>query len=119
MVGKSESRVPSAMTTSASWATALPALVPVEPITQAIEVTASQGEIHLAVPEESRFELAAESRHGAVSVDVPGLDSEESTAGDSTHVAGTMGGGEAQVTLRARGDITLEAGSTSLPAEQE
>jgi DUF4097 and DUF4098 domain-containing protein YvlB len=94
-------------------------LAPGAPITQTIDVTASQGEITLAVPEGSRFELAAESRHGEVSVDVAGLDSRDSTAGESARVEGTMGGGGAQVTLRARGDVLLEPGSASPPAEQE
>ena len=94
-------------------------LAPAAPITEAIDVTVSQGEITLAVPEESRFELAAESRHGEIRVEVPGLDSRESKAGESARVEGTMGSGGPQVTLRARGDIVLEPGSASLPAEEE
>ena len=66
-------------------------------------------------------ELHLEQAAGEVRVDVPGLDARESTAGESARVEGTMGGGGAQVTLRARGDVVLEPGSGAppVPAEQE
>ena len=94
-------------------------LAPGLPVTQTIEATATDGEIHLDVPEGSRFELDAESRHGAIDLDVPGLDAEATAPGTPARATGTMGSGGPRVTLRARGDIALEGRPADLPAEQE
>ena len=94
-------------------------LAPGAPITTAIDATASHGEIRLEVPAGSRFELDAESRHGELDFDVPDLDVELLVTETPARATGRLGGGGARVTLRARGDITLEAGPDELPAEQE
>ena len=94
-------------------------LVPGMPITRSIDATSTHGEIRLQVPAGSRFDLDAESRHGELILDVPGLDAEAPGDGTPTHATGTMGGGGAAVTLRARGDIALETAAPAPPAEQE
>lgn len=94
-------------------------LSPRVPITRAIDASASDGGITLDVPEGSRFELDAESTHGEVNVDVPGLEARATGDGEPARASGSVGGGETRVTLRARGDITVEAAPAGLPAEQE
>ena len=94
-------------------------LAPGTPIAQAIDAAASDGQIRLDVPEGSSFELDAESRHGDVRVDVPGLETSVSEGGPPRRATGILGEGEVRVTLRARGDITLEAAPADLPAEEE
>lgn len=94
-------------------------LAPGAAITRAIDASASDGEIRLSVPQGSRFELDAESRHGRVSADVPGLHAEATGDGEPARASGPVGGGGPRVTLRARGEIFLEAAPGDLPAEQE
>jgi hypothetical protein len=94
-------------------------LAPGVPIKEAIDASATDGGIRLDVPSGSHFELDAESRHGELDLGVPGLHSEVSGEGTPARATGTIGGGGARVTLRARGDITIEPAPADLPAEQE
>jgi len=94
-------------------------LAPGIAITRAIDASASDGEIRLSVPEGSRFELDAESLHGRVNADVPGLHAVATGDGEPARASGPVGGGGPRVALRARGEIVVEAGPGDLPAEQE
>jgi DUF4097 and DUF4098 domain-containing protein YvlB len=79
----------------------------------ASEVTASvtHGEVHLDVPEGSRFDLDAESRRGELHADVPGLTTSEKGGepGRGHRVTGQTAAGGVAVRLRADGDVVLEA----------
>jgi DUF4097 and DUF4098 domain-containing protein YvlB len=86
------------------------------PITEAVTVSAKEGEVRLDVPAGSRIDLETESRGGELHLDVPELDhSEADTPGRAT---GTIGGGGALVKLTADGDVTLAASPTARPAEK-
>jgi DUF4097 and DUF4098 domain-containing protein YvlB len=88
----------------------------------AAEVTASatHGEVHLDVPEGSRFDLDAESRRGELRADVPGLAAPEADRepGRGQRLAGKVGGGGVAVRLRADGDVVLEAKSAGPIADR-
>ena len=86
-------------------------LSPRAPVAADVTAQAKGGEVHLEVPEGSRFDLDAESRRGELSVQVPGLTTSETGGepGRAHHVAGKLDGGGASVHLRADGDVTLEA----------
>jgi hypothetical protein len=85
-------------------------LAPRAPLTAQVIVSATQGEIHLDVPEGSRFDLEAESRRGELRAEVPGLTTSETGGerGRAHRVAGKLAGGGIAVRLRADGDVTLE-----------
>jgi len=69
---------------------------------------ATHGEVHLEVPEGSRFDLEAESVRGRVDAPLEGL-----TAEDEGHrgqrASGRHAGGGVSVRLKADGDVTLES----------
>jgi DUF4097 and DUF4098 domain-containing protein YvlB len=86
-------------------------LAPRAALAAEVTVTATQGEVHLDVPDGSRFDLEAESQRGELRAEVPGLTT-SSTSGEpgrAHRVAGQLKGGGAAVHLRADGDVTLEA----------
>ncbi len=93
-------------------------LSPGRPITDVVTATVREGGVRLEVPAGSRFELEAESRHGEIDIDAPGLDVTVSDPGPSSRATGLMGGGGAKVRLAADQDVTVTAGSPALPAEQ-
>ncbi len=86
-------------------------LAPRAALAAAVTASATHGEVHLDVPEGSRFDLDAESRRGDLRAEVPGLATSESSGepGRAHRVVGKLGGGGAAVRLRADGDVTLEA----------
>jgi len=86
-------------------------LAPRAALAAAVTASATHGEVHLDVPEGSRFDLDAESRRGDLRAEVPGLATSESGGepGRAHRVVGKLGGGGAAVRLRADGDVTLEA----------
>ena len=85
-------------------------LAPRAPLAAEVTVSATQGEVHLDVPEGSRFDLEAESRRGELRADVPGLTTSETGGepGRAHRVAGKLAGGGIAVRLHADGDVTLE-----------
>ena len=86
-------------------------LAPRAALDAALTASATNGEVRLEVPEGSRFELDAESKHGELSAEVPGFTTSETKGepGRARRVAGRLGDGGATVRLRADGDVTLEA----------
>jgi DUF4097 and DUF4098 domain-containing protein YvlB len=76
-----------------------------------LTASATNGEVHLDVPEGSRFDLDAESRRGELRTDVPGLAAPETERkpGRGQSLAAKLAGGGALVRLRADGDVVLEA----------
>jgi DUF4097 and DUF4098 domain-containing protein YvlB len=100
-------------------------LAPRGPITEAITVSSTHGDVRLEVPEGSRVDLDAESRRGEVRSDVKGLAVEAAPTGEpgrARRLSGKIGGGGSTVRLRADGDITLDsrpsaAQATTTPSE--
>jgi hypothetical protein len=86
-------------------------LSPRAPVAADVTAQAKGGEVHLEVPDGSRFDLDAESRRGELSAQVPGLTTSETGGepGRAHRVVGKLAGGGASVHLRADGDVTLEA----------
>jgi DUF4097 and DUF4098 domain-containing protein YvlB len=93
-------------------------LAPDRPITEALTAIAREGAVRLEVPPGSRFDLQAESRQGELDIDVPGLEVTASDPGPPSRARGEMGGGGVTVKLTADDDVTVAAGSATLPAEQ-
>ncbi len=93
-------------------------LAPDRPITEALTATAREGAVRLEVPPGSRFDLQVESRQGELDIDVPGLEVTASDPGPPSRARGVMGGGGETVNLTADDDVTVAAGSATLPAEQ-
>jgi DUF4097 and DUF4098 domain-containing protein YvlB len=91
-------------------------LAPGRPITEALTVTAREGTVRLEVPPGSRFNLEAESRRGEIEVDAPGLEVTASDPGPPSRARGVTGGGGPTVKLIADDDVTVAAGSATLPA---
>jgi hypothetical protein len=87
--------------------------VPEGALTEEVTVRTETGEIRLAVPTGSRFDLEASARGGEVRADdVPSLVRAES---GRERVRGQVGGGGKTVKLEAeRGDVVLEAQSVSV-----
>jgi hypothetical protein len=86
-------------------------LSPRAPLAAALTASAANGEVHLDVPDGSRFDLDAESRRGELRTDVPGLAAPETEreGGRGQRLDAKLGGGGALVKLRADGDVVLEA----------
>jgi len=86
-------------------------LSPRAALAAAVTASVTNGEVHLDVPDGSRFDLDAESRRGELRADVPGLAAPETDRepGRGQRLAGKLGGGGALVRLRADGDVVLEA----------
>jgi hypothetical protein len=84
-------------------------LSPRAALTAPLTASVSSGELHLAVPDGSRFDLDAESRRGELRTDVAGLAAPETEHGRGQRLSGKLGGGGALVRLRADGDVVLEA----------
>ncbi|HVO10916.1 MAG TPA: DUF4097 family beta strand repeat-containing protein [Vicinamibacteria bacterium] len=83
-----------------------------------LTVEVGNGEARLAVPEGSRLSLLAQSRRGEVRSELPGLASTGSEGGPGHRLQAQLGGGGANVTVRADGDVTLESQSASAIADQ-
>jgi hypothetical protein len=85
-----------------------------------ITASVTNGELHLGVPDGSRFELDAESRRGELRTDVSGLAAPETEheRGRGQRLAGKLGGGGPLVHLRADGDVVLEAKPASAIADR-
>ncbi len=83
-------------------------LLPGGVIEAEIAARVTHGEVHLEVPEGSRFELEAESVRGRVDAPLEGL-----TSNDEGHrgqrSSGRHAGGGVSVRLKADGDVTLES----------
>ncbi len=86
-------------------------LAPRAALAASVSVSVTHGEVHLEVPEGSRFDLEAESRRGELRTTVPGLTTSETSGepGRAHHAAGQLAGGGVAVRLRADGDVTLDA----------
>ena len=86
-------------------------LSPRAALAAAVTASATHGEVHLDVPDGSRFDLDAESRRGELRTDVPGLGAPETERehGRGQRLAAKLAGGGALVRLRADGDVVLEA----------
>jgi DUF4097 and DUF4098 domain-containing protein YvlB len=86
-------------------------LSPRASLAASVTASATHGEVHLDVPEGSRFDLDAESRRGELRADVPGLAAPQADRepGRGQRLVGKLGGGGAVVRLRADGDVVLEA----------
>jgi len=94
-------------------------LSPRRPIMDAVTVTAKHGDLRLEVPAGSRFDLEAESRHGALSLDVPELAGTGATPTlTGGRASGRVGGGGAVVRLIADDDVPLAPAVSAPPAEQ-
>jgi hypothetical protein len=76
-----------------------------------VKASATNGEVRLEVPAGSRFDLDAESRHGELSAEVPGLTTSPAGGepGRGHRATGQLAGGGVAVHLRADGDIALTA----------
>ncbi len=85
-------------------------LSPRAALTAPLTASATNGEVHLNVPDGSRFDLDAESRRGELRTDVPGLAAAETVRehGRGQRLAAKLAGGGALVRLRADGDVVLE-----------
>jgi Toastrack DUF4097 len=82
-------------------------LVPDGPLTSDVSASSSYGDIHLAVPSESRFELHAASDSEDVRIDVPGLVALEQSG---RRWVGRLGQGGGVVRLDAsHGGVSVEA----------
>jgi DUF4097 and DUF4098 domain-containing protein YvlB len=82
-------------------------LVPDGPITEPISASTSFGDLHLAVPDGSRFDLSAAAEQGGVSVELPGLNVTES---GKRRVSGKLGAGGSLVKLEAsHGDVDVSS----------
>jgi DUF4097 and DUF4098 domain-containing protein YvlB len=80
-------------------------LSPAGPVTEAVAVSTVNGGVHMEVPSGSRFQLLATSSHGEVQAELPGLSVQER---GPARVSGTLGDGQAKVTLSAEhGDVVL------------
>jgi hypothetical protein len=95
-------------------------LSPRAALAAAVTASVTHGEVHLDVPEGSRFDLDAESRRGELRADVPGLPAadEDREPGRGRRLAGALGGGGPVVRLRADGDVVLEAKSAGPIADR-
>lgn len=85
------------------------------PLTEAVTIRATRGDIRLEVPSGSHFELEAEARHGEVRVDVRGL---SLTRTDDRRARGSVGGGGNLVKLSADGDVTVEERTATASGER-
>jgi hypothetical protein len=95
-------------------------LAPRAPLAAAVTASATNGDVHLDVPDGSRFDLDAESRRGELRSDVPGLAAPETERepGRGQRLDAKLGGGGALVKLRADGDVVLEAKPAGPIADQ-
>jgi hypothetical protein len=95
-------------------------LSPRAALAAAVTASATHGEVHLEVPEGSRFDIDAESRRGELRADVPGLPAADADRepGRGQRLTGALAGGGPVVRLRADGDVVLEAKSAGAIADR-
>jgi hypothetical protein len=84
-------------------------LAPGSPLEAEIVARATHGDVQLEVPEGSRFDLEAESRHGRVDAPFEGVTAEDDDGRRGQRASGRHAGGGVSVRLTADGDVTLES----------
>ncbi len=90
------------------------------PPKQSIEVTSERGGIELELPENSDFQIQADSSHGEVNSDFSGANLKVVTEGDKPSISGTYGKGGPMITLRTTyGTIRLAHAGPQPPAAPE
>jgi hypothetical protein len=87
----------------------------------ALSVDVTHGDVRLSLPEGSRVSLDVTSARGEVHSELPGLAPSADGGGEhgrGHRLSGAIGGGGANVTVRADGDVTLESHAATALAEQ-